>query len=212
MLVCVLIAHIFLEYTKHGRFIYAMGGNKQAAKLSGINVKAYRYLAGMITAVFVAIGGILVASRGSSAQVMCCDNYLMQSLAAVFVGRSVGGAERPNALGHPDRRDDGFHAGKRPDHLRGTVLCAARRQGRGARAGAGCSLRHQEGTVMDGLEPLSPVRDDPAAVSNRTDTGPEREVKPGLVLFHLCRKPQIASATENPVTIPVTIYSGGMPA
>ena len=46
MLVCVLIAHIFLEYTKHGRFIYAMGGNKQAAKLSGINVKAYRYLAG----------------------------------------------------------------------------------------------------------------------------------------------------------------------
>ena len=55
MLVCVLIAHVFLEYTKHGRFIYAMGGNKQAAKLSGINVKAYRYLAGMITAVFVAI-------------------------------------------------------------------------------------------------------------------------------------------------------------
>lgn len=99
MLVCVLIAYVFLEYTKHGRFIYAMGGNRQAAKLSGINVKAYRYLAGMITAVFIAIGGILVSSRGSSAQVMCCDNYLMQSLAAVFVGRSVGGAEKPNALG-----------------------------------------------------------------------------------------------------------------
>ncbi len=99
MLACVLVAYIFLEFTKHGRFIYAMGGNRQAAKLSGINVKKYRYLAGMITAVFVAIGGILVASRGSSAQVMCCDNYLMQSLAAVFVGRSVGGAERPNALG-----------------------------------------------------------------------------------------------------------------
>ena len=99
MLACVLVAYVFLEYTKHGRFIYAMGGNRQAAKLSGINVKGYRYLAGMITAVFIAIGGILVASRGSSAQVMCCDNYLMQSLAAVFVGRSVGGAEKPNALG-----------------------------------------------------------------------------------------------------------------
>ncbi len=99
MLACVLAAYVFLEYTKHGRFIYAMGGNKQAAKLSGINIKGYRYLAGMITAVFIAIGGILVASRGSSAQVMCCDNYLMQSLAAVFVGRSVGGAEKPNALG-----------------------------------------------------------------------------------------------------------------
>ena len=99
MLVCVFAAYVFLEHTKHGRYMYAMGGNKIAAKLSGINVKKTRYMAGMITAVFIAIGGILVASRGSSAQVSCCDNYLMQSLAAVFVGRSVGGANKPNALG-----------------------------------------------------------------------------------------------------------------
>jgi len=99
MLSCVLIAFLFLNFTKHGRYLYAMGGNLEAAKLSGINVKRYRYLAGMITAVFIAIGGILVASRGSSAQVMCCDNYLMPSLAAVFVGRTIGGAEKPNALG-----------------------------------------------------------------------------------------------------------------
>ena len=99
MLLCVLAAYVVLEHTKHGRYMYAMGGNKQAARLSGINVKNYRYLAGMITAVFIAIGGILVASRGSSAQVMNSDGYLMQSLAAVFVGRSVGGAEKPNALG-----------------------------------------------------------------------------------------------------------------
>lgn len=99
MLLCVLVAYVFLTFTKQGRYLYAMGGNMQAAKLSGINVKKYRYMAGMITAVFIAIGGILVASRGSSAQVMCCDNYLMPSLAAVFVGRTVGGAEKPNALG-----------------------------------------------------------------------------------------------------------------
>ena len=99
MLGCVFVAYLFLNFTKHGRYLYAMGGNKEAAKLSGIDVKKYRYLAGMITAVFIAIGGILVASRGSSAQVMCCDNYLMPSLAAVFVGRTVGGAEKPNALG-----------------------------------------------------------------------------------------------------------------
>lgn len=99
MLSCVLVAYLFLNFTKHGRYLYAMGGNREAAKLSGINVKKYRYLAGMLTAVFIAIGGILVASRGNSAQVMCCDNYLMPSLAAVFVGRTVGGAEKPNALG-----------------------------------------------------------------------------------------------------------------
>lgn len=99
MLVCVFAAYVFLEHTKHGRYMYAMGGNKIAAKLSGINVKKTRYMAGIITAVFITIGGILVASRGSSAQVGCCDNYFMQSLAAVFVGRSVGGANKPNALG-----------------------------------------------------------------------------------------------------------------
>lgn len=99
MFACVFAAFLFLNFTKYGRYLYAMGGNKEAARLSGINVKKCRYMAGMITAVFIAIGGILVASRGSSAQVMCCDDYLMPSLAAVFVGRTVGGAEKPNAIG-----------------------------------------------------------------------------------------------------------------
>lgn len=99
MLACVIAAWLFLDFTKYGRYLYAMGGNREAARLSGINVKKYRYMAGMITAVFIAIGGILVASRGSSAQVMCCDDYLMPSLAAVFVGRTVGGTEKPNAIG-----------------------------------------------------------------------------------------------------------------
>lgn len=147
MLACVLVAYIFLEYTKHGRFIYAMGGNKQAAKLSGINVKGYRYLAGMITAVFIAIGGILVSSRGSSAQVMCCDDYLMQSLAAVFVGRSVGGAEKPNALGTligamlVSTLENGLTIWRR------ALLRAARREGRRAGPGLGRGLRYQEGSV-----------------------------------------------------------------
>lgn len=98
-LVCVFLAYILLEHTRQGRYMYAIGGNREAARLSGINVKGYRYMAGMITAVFIAIGGIMVASRTSSAQVMNSDGYLMQSLAAVFVGRSVGGAEKPNAIG-----------------------------------------------------------------------------------------------------------------
>lgn len=99
MFSCVLIAHIFLEYTKHGRYLYAMGGNKIAAKFSGINIVKYRFLAGMITAIFIAIGAIVVASRNSAAQITGSDNYLMPSLAAVFVGRTVGGAEKPNAIG-----------------------------------------------------------------------------------------------------------------
>ena len=99
MIICVVVCWVLLERTKYGRYLYAMGGNKTAARLSGINVNAMRYMAGMFAAIFIAIGGIVVCSRNMSAQVNGSDSYLMSSLAAVFVGRSVGGAERPNALG-----------------------------------------------------------------------------------------------------------------
>lgn len=99
MLACVVACYILLERTKYGRYLYAMGGNKTAAKLSGIDVKKMRFLAGWVAAVFIAIGGIVVCSRNSAAQVNGSDGYLMSSLAAVFIGRSVGGREKYNALG-----------------------------------------------------------------------------------------------------------------
>ncbi len=99
MLACVAFAFVFLRYTRHGRCLYAMGSNQTAAAYSGIAVKKYRFLAGMLTAVMIAVGAIVVCSRNSAAQISGCDSYLMPSLAAVFVGRSVGGAEKPNALG-----------------------------------------------------------------------------------------------------------------
>ena len=99
MLACVAFAFVFLQYTRHGRCLYAMGSNHTAAAYSGIPVKKCRFLAGMLTAVMIAVGAIVVCSRNSAAQISGCDSYLMPSLAAVFVGRSVGGAEKPNALG-----------------------------------------------------------------------------------------------------------------
>ena len=99
MLACVAFAFVFLQYTRHGRCLYAMGSNQTAAAYSGIPVKRYRFLAGMLTAAILAVGAIVVCSRNSAAQISGCDSYLMPSLAAVFVGRSVGGAEKPNALG-----------------------------------------------------------------------------------------------------------------
>ncbi|HIV24803.1 MAG TPA: ABC transporter permease [Candidatus Scatomonas pullistercoris] len=99
MLICVAVCFILLERTKYGRYLYAMGGNKTAAKLSGINVKKMRFMAGMFAAAFIAIGGIVVCSRNSAAQVNGSDSYLMTSLAAVFIGRSIGGREKYNAIG-----------------------------------------------------------------------------------------------------------------
>ncbi len=99
MIVVVLVAHIFLTYTKYGRFIYATGENKEAARLSGIPVKRYRLIAGIIATVFVSLGGILVASRNMSAQIQGAAGFSMPAISAVFIGRSIAGAEKPNALG-----------------------------------------------------------------------------------------------------------------
>ncbi len=99
MLVVVLLAHIFLNYTKYGRFIYATGENMEAARLSGIPVKRYRLIAGIISTLFVALGGLLVASRNMSAQIKGAAGFSMPAISAVYIGISVAGAEKPNALG-----------------------------------------------------------------------------------------------------------------
>lgn len=99
MIVIVVAVHIFLTYTKYGRYIYATGGNKEAARLSGIPVDRYRVFAGLLATVFIALGGILVASRNMSAQIQGAAGYSMPAISAVFIGRSVAGAGKPNAFG-----------------------------------------------------------------------------------------------------------------
>ena len=99
MLCVVAIGVFFLGYTKHGRYMYAVGGNKEAAKLSGIPVEKYKILAYFLSATFAAIGGISLAARIGTAQVQAGDNFLMPSVSAAFIGFSVLGAGKANAFG-----------------------------------------------------------------------------------------------------------------
>ena len=57
MLVVVLLVHLFLNQTKHGRYLYVVGGNLEAARLSGIPVERYRTLAYVLSALLAALGG-----------------------------------------------------------------------------------------------------------------------------------------------------------
>ena len=99
MLVIVVFVHVFLNYTKYGRYIYAVGGNKTAARLSGIPVRKYRIIAGLMAGGFIALSGILVAARNQSAQIAGAAAFSMPALSAVFIGRSVAGQGKPNAVG-----------------------------------------------------------------------------------------------------------------
>ncbi|WP_053376314.1 ABC transporter permease [Paenibacillus sp. FJAT-27812] len=99
MLLIVVIVHLFLTYTKHGRYMYMIGGNQEAAKLSGIAVSRYRLFAYLISALFAAIGGIILGARVMNAEVNAGGPYLMDAVAAAFIGYSVLGAGKPNAFG-----------------------------------------------------------------------------------------------------------------
>jgi simple sugar transport system permease protein len=99
MAAAVILVHIFLTYTKHGRYMYVIGGNKEAARLSGIPVNKYKVAAYLLSALFAAIGGIVLASRVMTAEINSGAPYLMDSVAAAFIGFSVLGAGKPNAFG-----------------------------------------------------------------------------------------------------------------
>lgn len=99
MLVVVLLAHLFLTLTKHGRYLYIIGGNREAARLSGIPVNRYRILAYVLSAVFASIGGIILAARVQTAEINAGSSYLMDAVAAAYIGFSVAGSGKPNALG-----------------------------------------------------------------------------------------------------------------
>ena len=99
MLAVVLFAHFVLNYTKHGRYMYAVGGNPEAAKLSGISVAKYKVSAYFLSSVFAALGGMCIAARVGTAQVAAGDAYLMPSVAAAYIGFSVFGAGKANAFG-----------------------------------------------------------------------------------------------------------------
>ncbi|MEN3754779.1 ABC transporter permease [Mangrovibacter yixingensis] len=99
MLVVTVVAQLGLSLTTHGRRMYAIGGNPEAARLSGIRTTRYRVLAYVLSSLLAGLGGILLASRIGSAQVNAGSGYLMDAVAAAWIGFSLAGSGKPNALG-----------------------------------------------------------------------------------------------------------------
>lgn len=99
MLGVTLVAQLGLSLTTHGRRMYAIGGNPEAARLSGIRTRRYKVAAYLIASLLAGLGGILLASRIGSSQVNAGGSYLMDAVAAAWIGFSLAGSGKPNALG-----------------------------------------------------------------------------------------------------------------
>lgn len=85
-LLVIAVSWVVLNRMRIGRYIYAIGGNPEAARLSGIDVPRYGTLTYVLCSLFVAIGAITLSSRTGSADALQGDSYLTESIAAAFIG------------------------------------------------------------------------------------------------------------------------------
>ena len=80
------IAHFLLTRTLLGRYTYAIGGNEEAAALSGIAVRAYKTAAYAIAGLLAAVTSLLLVARLNSAQPIAGIMYELDAIAAVVIG------------------------------------------------------------------------------------------------------------------------------
>ncbi len=92
--VFVAIGHIVLKYTQYGRWIYALGGNREAARLSGLSTTALTVSVYVISGFCAGLAGFLLTSRLNSAEQVAGQNYELRAIAAVVIGGTslFGGA------------------------------------------------------------------------------------------------------------------------
>ncbi|MFF8971405.1 substrate-binding domain-containing protein [Streptomyces sp. NPDC014995] len=86
MIVMGLVAAFVLGRTYIGRSMYAIGGNEEAARLSGLRVKRQKLAVYALSGVFAATAGVVLAARLSSAQPQAADGYELDAIAAVVIG------------------------------------------------------------------------------------------------------------------------------
>ncbi|MEP6636016.1 MAG: ribose ABC transporter permease [Acidobacteriota bacterium] len=80
------IAHLLLRRTKLGRYTYAIGGNEEAALLSGINVRLYKTMVYGLAGLLSGLAAILLTARLNSAQPIAGMSYELDAIAATVIG------------------------------------------------------------------------------------------------------------------------------
>jgi len=83
------VAHLFLRHTEYGRHMYAIGGNPEAARLSGLRVRLLRMVGFGLVGAAAAIAGILINSEAAAANPNTGVGLLLPAYAAAFLGSSM---------------------------------------------------------------------------------------------------------------------------
>ncbi|MHC4132830.1 MAG: ABC transporter permease [Planctomycetota bacterium] len=91
-----IVAHFVLKRTKLGRYTYAIGGNEEAAVLSGVNVKFYKAMVYGVCGMLSGLAAIVLTARLNSAQPIAGMMYELDAIAATVIGGTslMGGEGR----------------------------------------------------------------------------------------------------------------------
>lgn len=95
----IFFSHIVLKYSKFGQYVYAVGGNENVARLSGINVERMKILTALLCGILASVGGIVLVFRVMAALPQAGNMYEMFAIAAAVVGGCVLGGGRGGVLG-----------------------------------------------------------------------------------------------------------------
>jgi len=99
MLACFPVVWFFLNRTNSGRAIVAIGGNEEAVRLAGINVKWNIFLAYMLSGFFSALAGVILASRLGISQPSVGSGFELDAIAACVIGGAILGGGGGSTFG-----------------------------------------------------------------------------------------------------------------
>lgn len=86
MVIVIGLSYLVLSKTCFGRYIYAVGSNKEVAKLTGINVTMTRFSVYVISGILAALAGLVLASKLQNGQATAATGYELNAIAAVAMG------------------------------------------------------------------------------------------------------------------------------
>ena len=86
LVVMAAVTHILYAHTKFGKYIYAIGGNEQAARVSGIDAARYKMLIYVYASFLAGLAGLVVSSRIGSGQPGLGVGYELDAIAAAVIG------------------------------------------------------------------------------------------------------------------------------
>ena len=100
MIATAVVLWVFLDHTQPGRNMYALGGNRQAARLAGLSFRRHAIAAMAISAACAALGGLVAAANLASGRPQGVgETYLLNAFVAVFIGASTLRPGRFHILG-----------------------------------------------------------------------------------------------------------------